>query len=124
MSLKNICSIPTSWTLADYSRHTCHDGSHQHLSRRKIYDADKKGLVLWLREAANRRESSVVYLIEESDPVPKKTARSTSPLNTGLSNRVGESLAVSVYHGQKWAQVMLAHINMRREESSIREAQT
>jgi hypothetical protein len=37
-----------------------------------------------------------------------------SPMNTGLSSRVGEYLAVSVYRRQIWAGVMLAEITGHR----------
>jgi hypothetical protein len=118
MSLKNICSIPRTWNLADYSAHNCRDGSHAHFSRRQIYEAEQKGLVVWLRVAASRRETSVVWILPEHDGPSTKKSSATGPVNTGLSNRVGEQLATAVYLAQPWARVMLDHINMRRAESS------
>jgi hypothetical protein len=118
MSLKNICAIPKHWTLEEYSRHTCADGSHSHLTRAQLHEKEKKGLVVYLRASKNRRETSIVYILD-SHPGPSTASYSPgAPLNTGLSNRVGEVLAVAVYQRQPWGQVMLAHINGRRESPS------
>jgi hypothetical protein len=118
MSLKNICAIPKHWTLEDYAAHTCADGSHSHLTRAQLHEKEKQGLVVFLRAAKNRRETSIVYILE-SHPGPATSCYTPGgPLNTGLSNRVGEVLASAVYQRKPWGQVMLAHINLRRESPS------
>jgi hypothetical protein len=129
MSLKNICSIPRHWTLADYSCHTCRDGSHAHLSRAALLPYERRNLVVWLKRAETRRDSSVVWILPYvrereamEDPVHLPMA-ALSAVNVGLSFRVGSYLALAVYHHQNWAEAMLLQINMRREDRSIGETQ-
>ncbi len=118
MSLKNICSIARSWTLEDYRLHTCSDGSHAHLTRAQVQEKDKQGLVVWLMRGETRRESSVVWVLSNAHPGPStKSFCATEPINAGLSNRVGEQLAIGVYTRQDWALTMLAQVNLRREGS-------
>lgn len=118
MALKNICRIPPTWTLEEYSLHNCQDGSHDHLSRAEIREYVQEGRVVWLREAKTRRESSVVWILPSQANPTTKNPCAAGPMNAGLSFRVGETLAIAVYRHQSWAEVMLSHIQMRREEST------
>jgi hypothetical protein len=114
MAKKTICSIPLEWDLAEYSLHTCHDGSHQHLSLSQVYAHEQTNEIeiVWLRRSESRREKSVVHI-----QVAKRHSNGpTSPprnLNSGLSFRAGEYLAMRVRQRKPWAQIMLSQITMR-----------
>jgi hypothetical protein len=112
---KTICSIPRDWTLEDYRAHTCSDGSHHHITRAELKPSEDKGLVIWMHEAQNRRDRSVVYVLPDRPGPQTKSYGSNEPINSGLSNAVGEELAMDVYKKEPYAEVMLAHIRMRRE---------
>jgi hypothetical protein len=109
MSLKNICRIPRSWTLADYRRHTCRDGSHIHTSLAQLAPLEKNGLVIWLKHPETRNDSGVCWIVEHVKEVDRFEYLG-SGINTGLSSRVGEYLAVEIYRKQVWASVMLSDI--------------
>jgi hypothetical protein len=117
VALKNICVIPRRWTTDDYAGHTCTDGSHSHVSHAQLQEKERDGRVVWLHRARSRREASVVYILE-SHPGAATSSPACGPINTGLSNRVGEVLALAVYDHQAWAAVMLSSINCRRERPS------
>ena len=114
MALKNICTIPRHWTLADYRRHTCSDGSHQHISRAQLHQIENEGRIVWLLVPKDRRDQAVVYVLETHPGPSTRSWLPCAPINTGLSNRVGEVLAIAVYRNKPWARVMLAHMNPRR----------
>jgi hypothetical protein len=120
MAKKNICSIPLDWTIQDYSRHTCTDGSHHHLSHSQVHFHEKNDLVIWLRKSETRRENSVVQVqilpALSRAPVTGSLCAPRS-MNTGLSFRVGEELARSLGLKHEWAQVMYSHITMRPAET-------
>lgn len=126
MALKNVCSIPRSWSLEDYSRHTCDDGSHTHLSRSQVHDLNQQGLVVWLSTAATRREKSVVWILPHRTVSERRAHPGGSIVgsivNTGLSYRIGEYHADAVRRRQPWAVVMLHHILMRQEPRQSEEA--
>ena len=72
MSLKNICSIPKSWDLAEYRKHTCYDSSHRHLSRSEVSKLEQKGLVVWfLHPDKSKNESGVCHIVEHVAEVEK-----------------------------------------------------
>jgi len=119
MAKKNICSVPADWTLATYSRHSCHDGSHFHLSYAEVHRHEEKNVVNWLRRSDSRRQPSVVQVFIVPEVIrPNVTSRqcATGSMNSGLSYRVGPYLARKVRVGEMWALVMLSHINNRRED--------
>lgn len=105
VSAKAACVIPTRWTLEDYSRHTCSDRSHAHLSRVELADNLNHGLVEMVREGDRRGRIKTVVRI-----VRTLAAR-------GLSCSVGDVLvlALSDRCQRGWALTMLAQIRMRRE---------
>ncbi len=115
MSIKTVCSIPLDWTLSEYERHTCQDGSHQHLSFTQLREREAKGLIVYLVEGKTKRERSVVFVLPDHEAPATKTPR-CPPMNTGLSYRVGEILALAIYAKQGWALAMHSQIRMRREE--------
>jgi hypothetical protein len=115
LALKNICSIPRTWTLEDYRKHTCIDGSHGHVSRAELKPSIAKGLVVWLIEGQTRRESSVIYVLPDAHPGPATKRPCSPPINTGLSYAVGAELANAFYNREPYAAVMLANIRTKRE---------
>jgi hypothetical protein len=117
MSLKNICRIPRSWNLEEYRRHTCHDGSHLHLSRAQVLPFENKGLVIWLKHPTSPHDSGVCVIVDRMQDLDSLEWLG-SPMNTGLSSRVGEYLAVEIYRKRIWANVMLAEITGSRSRSS------
>lgn len=91
-SAREICSVPLDWTLADYERHTCADGSHVHLSRSEVAAHQKRNVVLFLRESNSRREKSVVQIHQLATRDDRWAGRQLStyamagePMNKGLS---------------------------------------
>lgn len=113
MSLKNICQIPRSWSLEDYRRHNCRDGSHVHLSRSQVLPYEKKGLVVWLKHPASNQNSGICVIVEHVHELDSLEWLG-SAMNTGLSSRVGEYLAVEIYRKRIWANVMLSEITGSR----------
>jgi len=124
MASKNVCSVPLTWTLADYNRHSCRDGSHCHISYSEAASHEKKNILTWMRRSMTRRENSIVQIqvlaVRDDSWAgrPSNAKSAGEPLNSGLSNRVGPYLAKRVRQKCTWAIVMLAEINMRpaREE--------
>lgn len=119
MAKKNICSVPADWTMQTYSLHSCHDGSHSHLSWAELHIHEEKNVVNWLRRSESRREPSVVQVFIVPEVIKANvTSRQvpTGPMNSGLSYRVGPYLARKVRVGEMWALVMLSHIKNRRED--------
>lgn len=115
MAIKTICSIPLDWTLSEYERHTCDDGSHQHLSFSQAREHETKGLLVWLVQGKTKRERSVAFILPDREAPVTKTPR-CPPMNTGLSYRVGEILALAIYAKESWALAMHSQIRMRRPE--------
>jgi hypothetical protein len=113
VSLKNICRVPRSWNLEEYRRHTCTDSSHIHLSYAQVLESEKRGLVVWLKHPQNKRDAGVCVIVEYVHEIDSLEWLG-SPMNTGLSSRVGEYLAVEVYRKRDWAAVMLAEITGSR----------
>ena len=125
MALKTICSVPLDWTMVDYARHTCFDGSHVHLSHSQLEHHKKHDFVDYLQKGTCRREKNVVRI--ELVPVadnswagrPSLTHAAGGAMNHGLSFRVGAYLASRVRQKESWAQVMLSQINMRPEREEV-----
>jgi hypothetical protein len=117
---KSICSIPSDWTLEEYSRHSCGDGSHHHLSHSQIHELEISDVVVWLRKSANRREKGVVQIlaVPAGHAAPLTRSPASPDLAKGLSLRVGEQLAKSIRQRRLWAQVMFSEITMRPLESN------
>lgn len=119
MASKSICSIPLDWTIADYDRHTCSDGSHFHISHSEATEHEKKSLVVWLRRSAARKEKSVVQIqalaVRDDSWAgrPSPSHASGERMNVGLSFRVGAHLAKRVRQKEPWAVAMLSQINTR-----------
>ena len=121
MALKTICSVPIEWTMADYQRHTCTDSSHSHISHSQLRAHQARDIVHVLRQSNSKREKMVVRI--QILPVadnrwagrPRKSRAASSSLNHGLSYRVGPYLAMRIRQREKWAIVMLSHINNRPE---------
>jgi len=118
MAKKNICSVPADWTLETYSRHSCHDGSHHHLSYAEVHRHEEINVVNWLRRSDLKRAPSVVQVFLVPEVIKPNVTRqcATGSMNSGLSYRVGPYLARKVRVGEQWALVMLSHINNRRED--------
>jgi hypothetical protein len=116
VSLKNICRIPRTWNLEEYRRHTCTDRSHLHFSRSQIAPYEAKGLVIWLLHPIAKNDAGVCVIVDHVAEIDSLEWLG-SPMNTGLSARVGEYLAVSVYRKQTWANVMLSEITGSRSRS-------
>lgn len=119
MAAKTVCSVPADWTFEEYSRHTCFDGSHQHLSFSRLVEIEKQNVVIWLRRRATRREKDVVKIYEL--PIPrthagpqKRPALGAAMRGArGLSGRVGPYLAKRIRQRHAFALVMFAQISMR-----------
>jgi len=108
VSIKRYCLVPARWTLEDYSRHTCDDHSHSHLSKSQVYELEVLSLIEWLRRPEHRKEKGILKQIKTIS-------------HRGLSCRVGGELvsALCDYSRRGIAEVMLANINQRREEQSV-----
>jgi hypothetical protein len=116
MAIKNICSVPESWTLDEYSRHSCQDGSHHHLSFADLKRLEERNVIVWLRRGESRRVTSVVqvFIVPETRK-PNVTRRPCAPgqVNFGMSNKYGEFHAKKIRQRELWALVMLAMIKRR-----------
>ena len=126
LASRNICVIPTDWTVADYVARPCETGSHRHLSRAELAPFLQENRVILLsgalgegrREQAKRiREKIVVWIL------PAKGAETRSPmmpgsLNRGLSFHVGEELAKRIRQRHGWALTMFAEIRRRPIDES------
>jgi hypothetical protein len=116
-----VCRIPIDWTMLDYARHSCFDGSHIHLSHAQVAEHEKRDLVIWLYCGISRHAKSVVQIEELAERdvsfagPPSISHPAGRPINIGLSFRVGPYLARRVRERERWALVMLSHINMRPE---------
>lgn len=106
MALKNVCLIPRGWTLSDYRRHTCEDGSHSHLSASQLRKYESQGLASVLSRASieNPRTVAVRLAAYRVNVVPALRDRSC---------RFGEALTVALSARLPWALVMLADIKHR-----------
>ena len=105
--------MPADWSLEEYERHSCGDGSHYHISHSELTARKRWALVVILRKGAVRREKTVVQIqelaerdlawagrITTSKPIPAEA------MNAGLSFRVGEYLAKRIRQRHAWAAVM------------------
>jgi hypothetical protein len=70
---------------------------------------ENNGLVVWLKHPATQHDSGVCVIIEHLQELDSLDWLG-SPINTGLSSRVGEYLAVEIYRRRLWANVMLSEI--------------
>ena len=111
MSSKVACLIPSRWTLEDYARHTCHDGSHAHFSKSE-YDQQLRDGAIELVRHPDRRMGR------------KAVVRIVRIVRRGLSCSVGTELSIAIVEASYeratngWAHAMLAQIRMRRESPS------
>jgi hypothetical protein len=101
---KNIL-VPHSFTAADLPSLQTSSKLYARLSNSEVYEAEKLNLIEWLHKPLHRRDRGVVRQIRSIGI-------------RGLSCKLGEPLAVAVQQKEPWAQVMLAHIQMRRESAS------
>jgi hypothetical protein len=101
---KNIL-VPHSFTAADLPSLKTSSQQFARLSNAEVYEAEKLNLVEWIHKPQHRRDRGVVRQIRSIGI-------------RGLSCKLGEPLAVAVQQKELWAQVMLAHIQMRRESAS------
>lgn len=129
MALKTICSVPLDWTLENYLEHRCNDGSHFHITRSQLREHESRNIVKFLRRSGSNRETDVVQiqtLAVRDDRWAGRPSRSRtagSPMNTGLSYRVGPYLAKRVRQRQLWAIVMLSQIRNRPADERFEEEQ-
>jgi hypothetical protein len=120
---RNICDIPREWSMEEYRRHTCADGSHAHRSIDELRPKLNAGLVIWLVDNRDRgkKHFSVVKLLptreELSAGACARAGRpgppASEPITKGLSPRYGAYLAISVYFKRSWALAMLEIIRER-----------
>lgn len=115
VSAKVACLIPSHWTLEDYGRHTCHDGSHVHFSKSQYDEQLRDGSVELLRYPDRRMgRKAIVRIVRVA--------------HRGLSCSVGSELSIAIVEASYehatsgWAHAMLAQIRMRRESPSAPEA--
>jgi len=100
--------IPSRWTLEDYSRHTCGDRSHSHISRAELAEGMSTGLMKMLRPRVWKNGRVIAKAVVQ--------IMRTFPTR-GLSCCVGAELVISLEKSSErdWAGAMLASIRMRRE---------
>jgi hypothetical protein len=96
-----ICAISHLERLEDYERGSCRD--HIHLSRAEVRQLERKSLIVWRLPA----KCVTVLPIRTG---PDQYASLCTAQNTGISNQVGEELAMAIYRRQGWAEVMFALI--------------
>jgi len=110
LSLKRFCLVPPRMSLEDYSRHTCDDHSHSHLSKAQVYELQSHGAIEWLRGS-----------LSSSTPKLKGVLRIRRYFAArGLSCSVGGVLVHALARKEDWAQAMYGQINPRsrsRQES-------
>lgn len=111
MALKNVCLVPQGWTLNDYRRHTCSDGSHSHLSASQLRKYESQGVarVIARESAENLRTVAVRAAVYRVNVAPAIRDRSC---------RLGEPLTVALAQKLAWAIVMLADIRHRSVEEA------
>lgn len=83
------------------------------MSRSQVLPLEKNGLVVWLKHPATQHDSGVCIIVEHVQELDSLDWLG-SPMNTGLSCRVGEYLAVEIYRKRPWANVMLSEITGSR----------
>lgn len=118
MAQKNVCSVPRSWDLVEYRKHACNDSSHRHYSVSEIQKLERRGLVVWLFQPdKSQYAGGVCQILDHVAEVEKIFDQSSfgagSPVNTGLSFRVGEYHAWAIEEKHEWAQVMYANIKRK-----------
>jgi hypothetical protein len=86
------------------------------LSRSQVLPFENKGLVIWLKHPSSPHDSGVCVIVERMKEIDSLEWLG-SPMNTGLSSRVGEYLAVEIYRKRVWASVMLSEITGSRARS-------
>lgn len=106
MALKNVCLVPHGWTLNDYKRHTCTDGSHSHLSVSQLRKLEGQNLARVIARASADNEHTVAARV----PAYRINA---VPALRDRSCRLGEPLTVALVEKLEWAFVMLADIKHR-----------
>ena len=109
--------MPADWSLEEYERHSCGDGSHYHISHSELTARKGHAFVVVLRKGAVRREKTVVQIQELAKRDVAWAGRITAsraipgePMNAGLSFRVGECLAKRIRQRHAWAAVMRAEM--------------
>jgi len=93
-------------SLEDYSRHSCDDHSHSHLSKAQVYELQSHGAIEWLRgslSTSTKKDKGVLKIRRYF------AAR-------GLSCSVGGELVEALGTREEWAQVMFSNIKLRNEE--------
>lgn len=117
--------------MADYSRHSCFDGSHFHLTHSELATHRRRNLVFDLRIAKTSREKTVVQIQILAERDTKWAGRQLStyamagePMNKGLSFRIGPYLAKHVRQNHSWAIVMFSQINRPRAQREMAEEET
>lgn len=116
MAHKPVCLVPHGWTLDDYKRHTCTDGSHSHLSLSQLRKYETRGIarVISRENPDNPRTVAVRVAAYRVNVAPAVRDRSC---------RFGEPLTVALAEKLEWAIVMLADIKHRElHEPSLAEA--
>jgi hypothetical protein len=104
LSKKRFCLVPPGWDLERYSRHSCDDRSHQHLSKAQVYELDSHGSIEWLKRPVDRRDKGIVRI-------------SRLYMARGLSSKFGAVLAVAIALKHGWARAMLLDIRRRPDTS-------
>lgn len=117
VSKKIICSVPSLWDLAEYSRRRCDDSSHKHLSRAQANRFETQGRVRWLRRPNHEGQGGVLKLL--APPLGRLINQVTI---RDASCRVGALVVTAAANGELWARVMMAHIAMRTRDSERRVA--
>jgi hypothetical protein len=101
VSAKRICLVWPNFDAEDLANLRCDDGSHQHLSRRDVWDLECYSEVVWVHRPVNRKDKGVVKI-------------SRLHFARGLSCRIGEELVRALASRLAWARVMYADIRPRR----------
>jgi SOS response regulatory protein OraA/RecX len=102
-------------SLEDYSRHTCDDHSHSHLSKSQVEELQRHGALEWLRGSLGSQSKK-----ERSKEKPVVKIRRFFAAR-GLSCSVGAEIAEMLRDdGRRLiGSAMLAHIKMRSEEQRV-----
>jgi hypothetical protein len=103
--------------MEEYSRHSCNDYSHKHLSRGQVLRFEREGRVRWLRRPDADGRGAVLMLTAAPAARQHLAAPVTRITVRGQSCRIGWAIVMAAASGEDWAQVMKAHIALRVGES-------
>jgi hypothetical protein len=106
VALKNVCLVPRGWTLGDYKRHTCHDGSHSHLSVSQLIKLEVQGTARVIARPSTENPHYVAARVADY-------RIANVPAIRGRSCQLGEPLTLALAAKHLWARVMLADIRHR-----------